>query len=590
MADKKPRPDVSKADDWEDEAAPDVSAADDWEDEVVAAEPVTPVPQPEPVRVQAAVTPPPGDPSFVSRLKNAVNALRPAVAGGVSYSTSGFADELRGLLGARDDTLRAMAAGTSVPLPNFTESYRARRDEYRDTDERMREENPAAYHGTGVVAGLLAPSPVPRVGAGSYVSPLGAALRAGGFAGGSGALGNSGQDLTRPSVETIGGATGDVLAGGALGTAASAALYPWVQAVPTAARDFSEYLSERYAPARALKAAGAQKSDLKPLFKANPKKAYQMGRVLLDEGVIPAGANAEGVADKVEPALRSAGFDMGAALREADSFGAKFNLEDFLQRVERDIIEPNARSPGISNEVNALKAKVAEFRGMYPEGVTDFATANKIKSDFAQGQVNWGNHWNNVGPSQFLERLRKQFVGTFNDSIEDQMGAKVGPETRAAFESAKARYGPLKWALDVSGRGRAGELGNEVLGLKDMQVAQSAAQLRSAANADNPLGNSALGLGAAFASKLARERGSSTMAAGADSLARSAALRGLGEFSPETMLGASNRLVGTAVRGPEAFSASDYALAGGDPEFMDARTRQRALAEYLMRRDAQGGR
>jgi hypothetical protein len=586
VADKKtPRVDLSKVTDWEDEAAPDLSGVDDWEDETQQALPdEPPAPSPAPARVQAQIEPP-HESSPIRRLVMWANSLRPAVAGAMAYSTGGFPDELRGLLGARDDTLRAMAAGTGTPLPEFGDAYRARRDEYRDTDERMREEDPLAYHGTGFVAGALTPGP--KMGGG-----LRGALKSGALMGGVSGLGNSSQDLTRPSVETVGGATGDVLANAALGTAATAAVYPWAQVVPTAAKDFAGYLSERYAPVRALKAAGAQKSDLKPLFKADPKKAYRLGRTLLDEGVIPAGANAEGVADRVEPALRSAGFDMGAALREADAAGAKFNLEDFLQTVERELIEPNSRSPGISNEINALKGKVAQFREMYPEGVTDFKTANKIKSDFAQGQVNWGNHWNNVGPTQFLEGLRKQFVGIFNDSIEGQIGTAAGPETQAAFEAAKARYGPLKWALDVSGRGRAGELGNEVLGLKDMQVAQTASQLKSAANADNPLGSGALGLAAAFASKLARERGASTMAAGADRLSRSAPLRSLASFSPSEAGTAGARAIQSVVKGPAAFGVADSALAAGDPDFMDERSdqfrAQRALADYLMRRGAGG--
>lgn len=573
------------AEGWVDDS--DLLPAEGWEDEAqqdLPPETLVAAPAPGPVRVQAVATPP-VKPNFVGRLKNAVNALRPAVAGALSYSTGGFPDELRGLLGARDDTLRAMAAGTGTPIPEFGDAYRARRDEYRDTDERMRDEDPLAYHGAGVVAGALAPGP--KMGGG-----LRGALKSGALMGGVSGLGNSSQDLTRPSVETVGGATGDVLANAALGTAATAAVYPWAQAVPTVAKDFSTYLSERYAPVRALKAAGAQKVDLKPLFKADPKKAYRLGRTLLNEGVIPAGANAEGVADKVEPALRSAGFDMGAALREADATGAKFNLEDFLQTVERELIEPNSRSPGISSEINALKGKVAEFRKLYPEGVTDFKTANKIKSDFAQGQVNWGNHWNNAGPTQFLEGMRKQFVGIFNDSIEDQVGSSAGPDTRAAFEAAKARYGPLKWALDVSGRGRAGELGNEVLGLKDMQAAQAVAQLKSAANADNPLGSGALGLAAAFASKLARERGASTMAAGADRLSRSSALRGLASASPDAFGAGGARAVQSVIRGPAAFGVADSALAAGDPNFMDERSdqfrAQRALAEYLMRRRAEG--
>lgn len=529
----------------------------------------------------------PEEPSALQRFTRWLNGgPRAAIAGALGGYTFGFADELAARIGTRDAVLRdALERGQNpeyaskvAPPTDMDALYRAQRDFYRLQEKKLKEEHPEAYYGAGVVGSLLTPNPIPRLGAATNLSRMQAAVRAGTLGGALNALGNSEAELAASSAENEPGrAAFETAVGGVTGGVTSAGVqkaFDWAgDVVPRRAGDFADWLSEKYAPIRALKAAGATKNDLKPIFKANPDKAYEMGRVLLDEDVIPAFANAEGVADAIEPALRSAGMDMGAALREADATGAKFDLGAFLDRIEQDLIQPNAKSPGISSEVRALQGKVDEFREMYPGGLVDYATANRLKSDFAQGQVNWGNHWNNIGPTQFLERLRKQFVGIFNDSIESQLEQAAGADTRAAFEAAKARYGPLAWAMDTSGRGRAGELGNDVMGLKDMQIAQAVSQLKSAANSENPLGNGFWGAAAALGSKLVRERGSSTAAVGADRLSQSDMLRSIATLSPQDLGPWGERLTKAITRGPGAFELEDYLLAQTVPQYAELRRR-----------------
>lgn len=439
------------------------------------------------------------------------------------------------------------------------EVYRQAREENRRQLEADRQQHGGAALAGNVAGGLILSRLAPGAGTYGQAAGLGAAT----------GLGASEADLTQGDV---GGAAVDTAIGTGLGLAGQAIGDEIGARVGGVAPKVAEWVRRRagdFASMRALNAAGYFKNELKPIIKRGGiERATEMGRHLLEEpGVIQPGRNVESVLDGVEAARARWGQEVGRILGEADASGATFDMSAVARRVMDDIIKPNIGDPAIEGEVRAVADLLRKYlaKARQPGGLS-FSEANKLKSTLQNGTINWGNHWNNFGPSNFLERYQVALAGIFTDEIDNQLGRQLGPDAFDAFKNAKSRAGTFIDAESKAKNLNAALQGNNAVNLKDLGVGAVA-------------GGGVPGFLATVGSKVGRERGSSALAVGADRLARSSSLEALARASPDAFGPWAGAVAQAVARGPEALRALDKVLRDTSPEWRQMREQQEKAAQ-----------
>ena len=478
--------------------------------------------------------------------------------GGRQGASLGFADENEALkavaLGTASDLVDAFERGDFVDTlkaapRKAVEGYRAIRDLERGADKRAREANPGAF-----VAGELVG------GAPAMLLPGGMSRQGLALAAGAGATTGYGASEEESPIR----AGADALTGAALGLGGQALGDAAGRAFPRLAQKAQEGLGD-FAAMRALNAAGYFKNELKPIIKrGGVERAVTMGEHLLDEpGVIQAGRNVESVLEGVEGAREKWGAEVGRLLQEADSTGAVFDMSRVARRVIDEVIQPNLGDPAIEKEVNAVGGLLRKYlTKAQQEGGLSFAEANKLKSTLANTQINWGNHWNNFGPSHHLEKYQKALAGIFTDEIDTQLGQQLGSEAFSAFKNAKARAGTFIDATDKAKNLNAAVQGNDQFRVKDLAAGALA-------------GGGPMGFLATIGSKLGRERGASALARGADRLASSSSLDAIAKANPEAFGKYAGAVTSALARGPEALRALDKVLSDTSEEWRTMREQQK---------------
>lgn len=494
---------------------------------------------------------------------------RAALAGPLSYGLGNFADEAAGHVGARRTIFDAIKAGPSVPIPSWEAAYTARRNEYRRAEDALRDEHPVTFHGTGMLASLLAPGPAAATG------PM-AAAKAGALMGAIGGLGGSEADLVNPTLGSLGEAALDTAKGSAFGAAVGAGGQQAAQRggefIRWAAEKAQPWLEET-AATRALKAAGYIAKDLKALNKRDMDLALEQGQTLLDEpGLITPGANVSTIRERLAALKDDYGEQIGRFLEEADETGRKFDIEPFLQRVESEVIGPVADDPVVKNGVNEIRRIVEGYRqrAQNSGGGLSFREANAMKSRMQDHMVNWGNAWNENSPGAHADVFAKQTQNLFLNSIDDQLGGVLGKGAQDDFKNVKRLFGTFKEALQKANERDAAQRGNNAIGLKDYLAGVGALGASMATNSPAP---ALMAAGATALNRVATERGSSVAAVAANKLSQSELLRDLVTSNPQALGEWGARLSQAAARGPGHMELEDWMLAQTNPEYAEQRRR-----------------
>lgn len=514
----------------------------------------------------------PPERNFLQRFADwAEEKTRAAAAGAMSYGLSNFADEAAGVLGANRRVLDAVRRGPGIPIPTWEESYRANRDEYRRAEERLREDNPTTFHGSGMASTLLTPGP--KFGGG-----MGGAIKSGALMGAIGGLGGSEADLVNPTAASVFNAALDTGVGGVFGGAFGAAGQQGFQRGGEAIRYLASKAQpwlEETAATRALKAAGYIGKDLKALNKRDMNLALDQGHTLLDEpGLITPGASIATVRERLDGLVDETGEHIGTILREADGKGVKYDIEPFLQRIETEVLGPVAGDPVVERGFNEIQRIVNGYRkrSQDMDGLT-FEEANKMKTRLQKHMINWGNSWNENSPGAHSDVFAKQMQHLFLESIDDQVGDLIGAGAKADLKVAKSRYGTFIEALQKAGERDAALKGNNAIGLKEYMAGLGALGASMSTDSVSPI--LATG-GAMLVNKVATERGSSAAAVAANRMSQSEFLRDLITSNPHALGKWGAQLAQAAARGPGALELQDWMLAQTVPEY--AEQRRRALA------------
>lgn len=575
MADKKPLvPDDWQDDpgDWEDEAR------QDWGDAAHVGASVQQAP-PGPESIAEAPYGPENNPNPVGMPEAFVRAY-----------LAGFGKQ------GSDEATGALAAAT-VGGPDKGEIYRRTRDRVRAERANAADQNP----GTSLAGNMLG-----DLSSDWLLNRAGVPVTSRAYQVGTGALTgllNSDADLTQPTPESVMQAGEET----ALGGAAAYALplvgrYVGSKAAPHIARG-AEWLSdawhgsavndwlENFARERALKASGFIQKDY-ARGAPNRERLISGAQELLDEpGLVGPFSSKAAIADRLEPLVDREGKRIGAALDAADEAslsgpmagrpfnplayaaeaerlkaggawqGGPFNPYEFITDAKAAIEVPYTRDPSLKAEGVGVRRWLKDLgqtaSDLDAEGEPfTFRRANKYKSNL-QKKV-----FNPRGDAGANKQAQQELQHLMTESIDDQAAPLLGPEQLAQFQDARRKFGAFSGAFGKATQGANRDVGNNALGLKDWQAAQTFA---TAAEKTPGLGWAAPIV--AVGSKVLRGRGDSIAAYTADGMAKADWLQSLATTQPEVLGKWGQYLTAAAARSPEALGQLHSSLAETDPDY-----------------------
>jgi hypothetical protein len=482
------------------------------------------------------------------------------LAGKLPVGTVGLNDTPSDLASRYASIFRGGAGGLPTDsVTSTTGDYATERDRYRALNRATQEESPYASFAGDVLGGLASPN---KAGQAKKVAGW---LKSAGQAASQGALSAFG--ASEASDEP--GQLADTVGGGAMGAVGDALGRGVGKALPWAAAKVRDSLNN-FAKMRAVNAAGMGGNELKHLLREKGEDGVlEMGRHLLEEpGVIRFGRKADDVVEGVQNARKRWGWsgEMGKYLDEADAAGVKFRYKPLVDKVRSEIVKEEKGNPFIAGEVGAIGSlmnELAQRTGRMKKWTT-FRGANELRSSQANG-INWGNHWNNSSPSQYLDQFDKKLAGIFTGEVDRQLGEALGDKARQGFQNAKARTGTMVAAENFAKNLQAKQQGNYGLSLKDLVAASAAGGVGGAA--EGGLGGAVGTLAGAVGMKVARERGPSALARGAYEVANSEPIFRILEQNPEALGKWGAQLSRAAAQSREALSLTHYLLSQRDPEY-----------------------
>jgi hypothetical protein len=446
---------------------------------------------------------------------------------------SGFNDEISGALGAGYDGLSKlseyMGASPDDPYdaahpeerPSMLDVYRRERDATRRETDAGAKENPALSKTVEIAAGLF----TPPVGKGGKTAA--ALFQQGAKTAALSGLGNSSADLTQGDVGTalldtglsagLGGVGSMVLGKGAQKVGEKAA--PWLA---------------RRAEEQALKAGFGGGNILNKLQERGyetEEEAAQLGREMLDKGMVRFIGDEGKVAARAKALRQAAGQEAGDVLRETGQTGIPADFEraawDMVGAVHsppnrpglnaEELLPKNIRQvSGLANSVRKTGDRV-QFP-MTPE--ESWGELNVLKSDA------WKNaKFNPTADTNKAQVLYKRGVAGLRDSIADQVEEVGGADAANRLRSANARFGPAAdvEALANDAATRAAKNKNRIMAFLSAATMGGAGGMSGGTHTG--VAGAALGL-APFAAKAVFSP--NRLAVGADALSNYAANAGTG--------------------------------------------------------------
>lgn len=292
-------------------------------------------------------------------LAGATDQARAAMSG----MTYGLNDEA----GAAISSIPVVGKYLNTPLwgkdagkvPPESQTYRQSQQELQALDEGAVARNP----GSALIGGLLAPNPLSKYKA----ATAGAKLVAEGLAGGT-LYGLGGSHATDAA-----GQADDALAGGAFGVGTAGVLGGLGELASKPVQTFGEWLLEK-AGNRAAKAAGFIQKDLNKL----PEGAGQdIGRTLLDKGLVKFGRTAEELAPGFKASKSASGRDIGDIMSQADAASGGTGREVRAQvaaRAQADADKQAAQAAAFKSIEGGVDDKIAnagKAQSATREGVED---------------------------------------------------------------------------------------------------------------------------------------------------------------------------------------------------------------------------
>src|SRR5690606_17511181 len=137
--------------------------------------------------------------------------------------------------------------------------------------------------------------------------------------------------------------------------------------------------------------------------------------------IVTPDATVEKIGERLQASADKYGEAIGRVLEAADTVGAKFDMDAFVQRARRELLQPmlvnGQPDPALARVVESLDNLLQQYEGL---GNVSFSTANQLKSNL-QKLVNWGNQFNESRANLSNEMLIDLQHALLNE-IDDQLG------------------------------------------------------------------------------------------------------------------------------------------------------------------------
>lgn len=462
-----------------------------------------------------------------------------AAYGAGQGATFGFADEA--LAGAK-------AAYDKFQDPNqsYGDLYDKRVGQERQNVAMARKDNPWSYTG-GAFGGSALANMIPGIGIARGAS-LGTTLGKTALQGALSGAGESDRSFTDPE-----GLAGDALKGAAIAGGTQLAFHGLGAGLEKFRPDNLEKLAEQRAVKAALgpntaalrKAAGISMQGGNP--EAIENKISTMGRNLLDEGVISPFNKTQDIGPRLREAAQKYGQQIGDIGSKVDEVAP--NAIDTKALAEQlaayaETIPQTLNGKKIQDRILAEAANFEEMPGL------GFGQAQEFKNQFKYKPTDQDALISNQDVSNKIRQIIGRNMEDAAAKVEGG-GSEKAKDLLAQYQNAKAKYGTFKPASDAAGNEATKELARRVISPSDYAVGLGG--LGTAVATGSPH-IAVAGLAAAAANKFARERGSSTAAVIADSLAKTL------DSSPDFAKEFGQVITDALKRGPAALTATHLIL------------------------------
>ena len=466
--------------------------------------------------------------------KGASFGLLPALQAGAEFDVSGEASPMLGaataLAGRKQDEgwldyLKRVAANSSgmtrtalSGLDRLTggtgdQAVENARQQWMTRGNQMQKDRPVTSAVSEIGGAMLNP-----IGGGP-IRGLGQAIKSGVTLGAMQGLGNAigeGDSGLETGKKT--------LLGAGMGAVAAPVGYGLVKGLgalknaPGALREFAE--------GRAVKSLNPQLRDLKGVTGGDVMgdgPITDLGRDLLDRRMVRFGDKSSTVADRLRGEVDRTGGNVGEALDAADE--AAQSLPKYWERTPVDVRSVGGRlasdakiQPFTRGDLSSALSKEAEaFNSTAPMmGIKE----GEIAKRGLQSRVNYADTTSNQKASnEALESAAKYMRGEVERAI-DATGERAGkPELLGNFVKAKQEYAPMQQALDIAEAGSLRDFRNRWVSPSDYGAGLATFVQTGKQPGSTPAGNGFTAAMMALAHKIARERGSASLAVGADKLA-----------------------------------------------------------------------
>lgn len=481
-----------------------------------------------------------------------VSKLTSAAQGAAQGATFGFADEA--LAGAKTLFDKIKEGGGTFSGPSSWEDlYSKRVAKEREDVARAKEANPLSFT-TGNLAGAGLTNLIPGVGiarGAGLGTTLGKAALQGGLVG-------AGESVPKDQGELL----EDIGKGAALGAGAQGVF----GGLAGLAGKLKPSALNKFAEERAVKAAvGPNRAALREAL-GIPKNAKseqvtsqisKVGRDLLDEGIISSLAKTEDIAPLLEESAKKYGKEIGDIGKLIDEkMPGSFNPLEIRDKILEyaSTLPPGGKALPVQKkllEEAAHYEQMANTAKQFNQPALGFKNIHDLKQQYP--------YIPQAADALFSDKdatnkLRSIFGDTMEDvakRAEDTGGADV-KDLLKRYQEAKSKYGSFIGTAKASGREQANDLVRRVVSPSD--YATGIGTGAATAIATGQPAAAATGILAAAANKFSRERGSSTAAIIADTLAKKL------ESSPQLAQDFGQILMEAAQRGPAAMTATHLML------------------------------
>lgn len=421
--------------------------------------------------------------------------IAPYVRAALGGATMGGSAGIEGLGSGFYEWLKSK--GNESLLGQLDKSIRAAQEKTKTAEQ----EHPLLALGGAIAA----PNPLGKLGAATKGAGL--AKRAlYGVASGALQAGAEAAALDRPiAPAAVGGG-----AFGGLGGAAS----PYIQRLATAAaKPIKAFAEERAFKAldpywtKELEAITRQKALESGESWQGPR---EIGRTLLDRGIVKPFSTSETTFRNLSKASDIDAKAIEGALDASEAAGAPSVLKDKVLNMLLDEASRLQGDPSKSDKINALLQEAQNIEATMAASVPMRGAEGIKRGYYKELQGAYGPQ-----SSSLNEFAKKTAARGFKEGVEESVGASgYGPQ----FSTAKERYAELQTPLDLALMGSARQLRNRIMQPSDIAAAASTMMAAGQKPGGSLLGEGMAGAAAGIAHKLARRRGSSTAAAGAEKL------------------------------------------------------------------------